>query len=816
MVDKKAIEDFKLYAEGVKRLKELKNELDSLDTRRFKNEELSIRKKLKSVHMIPQIEREINELKARISGVDVGFLKSKMDFEQTRRITELEKRSEELERELALARRGLLTRQEVEDVEHFPALNSRVSYLREIVAKEDKELKKEIQKVKRKKAKKQLTGGEVKDVESIPSIKGKVAYLKKLLEIDEEKLRRLAGLKEKVELALSEARKKQLSGKELENVEAIPHLRGRVSYLRHLIGEDEAELKNIKALEPKIKAKIEKALKKAEDNKLSKKELSEINAIPHLRGKLSYLRHLIGEDERKISELEAFEPRIEDELEILRKKQLSGKELENVEAIPHLRGRVSYLRHLIGEDEAELKNIKALEPKIKAKIEKALKKAEDNKLSKKELSEINAIPHLMGKLSYLRRLITEDEAKLEEIAKLKPQVSRIAERIPRLAGKIGFLRTLLGRKSKEIETIETKTEKIPGIQSRISALARMLKEKSEQISYEAADIDLLKHKLAYFRRQLEEKEKEIEEEIRKSRDPNLKRRILHEVRELEGKVDSTREELYKKITDESSESKWMIQKQKEEIGEEIKKLAKASANIIRKENDEITKQLLEEVGKLNEKIEESKKEFYNNFSSRLAEMKKKMENLEMMKKRQEAEEYRKEHHILPRSKLLGIRPKFLSRIEHLDEAEEPKIIKEINLLAPRIPAEKTEKQKHEKKGEISELPQIPLSAEELKFLMPDDFRADYDTSLLPINRFDSSFGKKSEIDVKNIKKTMGHPHLKVGVCKAPCFLDEGNFNEISCPENLAIFSDPKLKTVKLLPHSKECGFKFMDIIKLIN
>ncbi len=49
--------------------------------------------------------------------------------------------------------------------------------------------------------------------------------------------------------------------------------------------------------------------------------------------------------------------------------------------------------------------------------------------------------------------------------------------------------------------------------------------------------------------------------------------------------------------------------------------------------------------------------------------------------------------------------------------------------------------------------------------------------------------------------------------EAPCFLDEGNFNEISCPENLAIFSDPKLKTVKLRPHSKECGFKFMDITK---
>jgi len=65
----------------------------------------------------------------------------------------------------------------------------------------------------------------------------------------------------------------------------------------------------------------------------------------------------------------------------------------------------------------------------------------------------------------------------------------------------------------------------------------------------------------------------------------------------------------------------------------------------------------------------------------------------------------------------------------------------------------------------------------------------------------------------NIKKTRGHPSLKVGVYKAPCFLDEGNFNEISCPENLAIFSDPKLKTVKLRQHSKECGFKFMDIIE---
>jgi len=52
---------------------------------------------------------------------------------------------------------------------------------------------------------------------------------------------------------------------------------------------------------------------------------------------------------------------------------------------------------------------------------------------------------------------------------------------------------------------------------------------------------------------------------------------------------------------------------------------------------------------------------------------------------------------------------------------------------------------------------------------------------------------------EKIKKTMGHPHLKVGVCKAPCFLD-----------------DPKSETVRLRPHSKECGFRFMDIKKLFS
>ncbi len=57
-----------------------------------------------------------------------------------------------------------------------------------------------------------------------------------------------------------------------------------------------------------------------------------------------------------------------------------------------------------------------------------------------------------------------------------------------------------------------------------------------------------------------------------------------------------------------------------------------------------------------------------------------------------------------------------------------------------------------------------------------------------------SYYSKGQNWIYRIKKTMGHHTLKV--CKAPCFFD-----------------NPKLKTVKLRPNSKELGFKFMDIMK---
>ena len=69
MVDKNVLrKDFEVFSKGIQRLEELRADLDSLNTSKFKKEELSIRSKLKNVSEIPQIERELKILKQKISG----------------------------------------------------------------------------------------------------------------------------------------------------------------------------------------------------------------------------------------------------------------------------------------------------------------------------------------------------------------------------------------------------------------------------------------------------------------------------------------------------------------------------------------------------------------------------------------------------------------------------------------------------------------------------------------------------------------------------------------------------------------------------
>lgn len=89
----KALQDFEIYGKGVRRLVQLKKELDALDTRKFKSQERAIRRKLNSVHLIPEIEYDLRDLKKDIAGLDKGYEKSKIDVKQSKKIRALEKKA---------------------------------------------------------------------------------------------------------------------------------------------------------------------------------------------------------------------------------------------------------------------------------------------------------------------------------------------------------------------------------------------------------------------------------------------------------------------------------------------------------------------------------------------------------------------------------------------------------------------------------------------------------------------------------------------------------------------------------------------------
>ena len=67
--------DFEVFAKGVERLEELGAELNSLDTSGYETQVAVIRSKLKNVSYIPEIEKEMRDLKAKISGTGKVIVK---------------------------------------------------------------------------------------------------------------------------------------------------------------------------------------------------------------------------------------------------------------------------------------------------------------------------------------------------------------------------------------------------------------------------------------------------------------------------------------------------------------------------------------------------------------------------------------------------------------------------------------------------------------------------------------------------------------------------------------------------------------------
>lgn len=495
MVSEKAIKDFEVYAKGVKRLEELEKELNSLDTRRFKRDASQIRKKLKSVHLIPQIEFDLRKLRAKISGIDLEYEKEKLDKSQNQKLTILEKRDSEIGKGIKLVKKRLLSDEDEKELEDIPKVKSRLDYVKRLLEGKSEKLEKEITRVRRTKLRKQLTREEVENVENIPTIEGKVGYLKTLLKRDSEKLEKLKeqeeSMKSRLEFALKNVRKKQLTKKERENVNAIPSIRGRMNYLRSLLRTDSEQLQKLGDQEKRIKSKLD----------ITSKQVHE--------------------------------------------KQLTDEEKENIDTLPKLKKSLSYLKSLF-------------------------KKERD-----------------------------------------------------------------------ELEDLENSSEKIPHIQKRLDLISGLVGIKSEEIAKEAGDIERIKHKIYYLKKILENKAAELEKELQEKTKIPAKKKILHKIKELNEKIDRNREDLHKNLREEVSESKWMIEREKQELRDEINDIVAESRWLIDKGVQETDQHLYEEIEKFKQKFEQDKEELYEKFSSRVSKIKSELNELRSQNEAKHFEEKEK-------------------------------------------------------------------------------------------------------------------------------------------------------------------------------
>jgi hypothetical protein len=97
---KEALRRFETYSQGIKRLEELERELNSISTLRFRKQEEEIRKKLKNVSLIPEIENDIRKLRLQIAGIKVDESSPQLNKIQQKEIDELKLKESSLEETL--------------------------------------------------------------------------------------------------------------------------------------------------------------------------------------------------------------------------------------------------------------------------------------------------------------------------------------------------------------------------------------------------------------------------------------------------------------------------------------------------------------------------------------------------------------------------------------------------------------------------------------------------------------------------------------------------------------------------------------------
>jgi len=119
--------DFELFGKGIERLEELKQELGSLRTKGHEKEVNAIKANLKKVSAIPEIERQLDDLKKKIRG------KNRKPAKRKSRSINIAKQISQL-KDLVKRKHRIVTKtlskDELEDIHEIPKIESQINEIR--------------------------------------------------------------------------------------------------------------------------------------------------------------------------------------------------------------------------------------------------------------------------------------------------------------------------------------------------------------------------------------------------------------------------------------------------------------------------------------------------------------------------------------------------------------------------------------------------------------------------------------------------------------------------------------------------------------
>lgn len=536
--DREAIANFKIYARGVERLNELEKELNSLKTRKFRKEEEAIRKKLKNVSKIPEIEENIRRLRLKIAGVDAEVLESKIDKKQERQIKNLQVEGRILERKVKRAKE--LTKDEIENVEKIPRIKGKIHALEN-----------ELEFAEKIARRKELSRDEKSDVDNIPAIRKRLGILKKLLESKAEELE-------------SKLKRKKLYGKS------------------RLVGE----IKDIEAFDKGQDDRISLIKKETEDlNRVIPAVIEEINALEsRIKGMSGRLGSRVGAVELRL-----------DRPDFYKKRKLFEHDAQ---------------KHF--EDyEGGVRRLHALENELNSLDTRKFKKQE--KEIRRKLKDVALVPEIEHGIQELKLRIAGVDVDYQK-SLIDEKQDRIIRGVPKLRREITAVEYELQRtkslaRKKELTKAELKEiQKLPYLEAKLGRLSfeeRRLAEEEQRLEKGFEELPVIKRKTWSLGR--------------------LFRREKDEIKQLEDKVDNYRLKFYDQLNQELAESRKLIEEEKFELKKQLLDLLAESIKNLNKEKDESNKKILEEIKRVEGKMETEKEDINKSVVSKIVQLRSRLD-----------------------------------------------------------------------------------------------------------------------------------------------------------------------------------------------